>query len=314
MNKEDKDRVFCTNMNDDDPIIERFMREYLKEKEERENKFKGESGEDIIVNFDVTYPDGVTNSYTCGSESDVFGGREEESYINMKIHPEEMKSHFSESVEKDISCKDIYNKKKNEGVKRSKCESRCEERHQYNQDYEYDAKKFNKEPKYEPKKHKEKSYKEEYKEYNQYNERWISCEDELRRMANLAKEISEYNNMSQCEEKENEYEEKKKEKEITGNIRVYSTFINKFGKKIKGVRINLYKLNGISPQLVDSKETDCNGMVIFSNIPEGSYRVIELIDKRYFEKPVYINWNEVTISSCENEFVIYAINNLKKIR
>ena len=311
MNKEDKDRVFCTNMSESDPIIERFMREYLKEKEEHENKSKCKSGEDIIVNFDVTYPDGVTNSYTCGRESDVFGGREEKSCINMKIHPEEMKSHFSESVEKDIPCEDIYNKNMNrrEKFNQSKCESRSEERHQYNQDYKYNEKEYNTEPKHEQRKHEKSPHKEEYNESN-----WINCESELRKMANLAKESSEYNNINEYEDRKNNYEEKKKEKKVTGNVRVYSTFINKFGKKIKGVKINLYKLNGISPQLVDSKETDCNGMVLFSDIPEGSYRVIELIDKRYFQKPIYINWNEVTISSCENEFVIYVINNLKKMR
>ena len=47
--------------------------------------------------------------------------------------------------------------------------------------------------------------------------------------------------------------------------------------------MNLYKLNGISPQLVQSIETDENGRAVFSNVPKGSYRIIELIDKRYFE-------------------------------
>lgn len=317
MNKKDKDRVLCTNMSNNDPIIERFMKEYLKEKEEHENKFKSESGEDIILNFDVTYPDGVTSSYTCGAESDIFGGREEEKYIDMKIHPEEMKSNFSESLEKESPYEDIYNKNMNkkERFNQDKYKSRFEEIR------EYDVKNYNQEPKHEPIKYEERPYKKEITESNQYNERWINCESELKKMADLAKEIGESNSINnyeeqknQYEERKNEYEENKKEIEIIGNVRVYSTFINKFGKKIKGVKINLYKLNGVSPQLIDSKETDCNGMVIFSDIPEGSYRVIELIDKRYFQKPMYINWNEVTISSCENEFVIYAINNLKKMR
>ncbi len=34
MSEEKGKRVYCTNMQDDDPIIERFMKEYLQEKAE----------------------------------------------------------------------------------------------------------------------------------------------------------------------------------------------------------------------------------------------------------------------------------------
>ena len=61
-------------------------------------------------------------------------------------------------------------------------------------------------------------------------------------------------------------------------------------------------------------ETDENGRAFFSNVPKGSYRIIELIDKRYFKKPVYINWNEVTIDNYNTEAVIYVVNNINKIR
>ena len=47
---------------------------------------------------------------------------------------------------------------------------------------------------------------------------------------------------------------------------------------IQGVKINLYKINGLSPVLIDSKVTDGRGMVIFSGVVEGCYRVIEIID------------------------------------
>ena len=41
-------------------------------------------------------------------------------------------------------------------------------------------------------------------------------------------------------------------------------------------------------------------------------RVIEIIDKRYFTKPNYVNWNEVSIDCNNNSFVIYAVNNINE--
>lgn len=38
------------------------------------------------------------------------------------------------------------------------------------------------------------------------------------------------------------------------------------------------------------------GKVIFLKVEEGCYRIIEIVDKRYFEKFKYIEWNEVIIS------------------
>lgn len=94
MDNENEKRVYCTNMNEKDPIIEKFMKEYLKEKEA--SGFRGDKSEDIIVNFDITYADGVAKSYSCGAESPVFG-QEDEGCIESKINAEEMKSHFSEA-------------------------------------------------------------------------------------------------------------------------------------------------------------------------------------------------------------------------
>ena len=51
MDNENEKRVYCTNMNEKDPIIEKFMKEYLKEKEA--NTFRGGNDDDIIVNFDI---------------------------------------------------------------------------------------------------------------------------------------------------------------------------------------------------------------------------------------------------------------------
>lgn len=64
---------------------------------------------------------------------------------------------------------------------------------------------------------------------------------------------------------------------------------------MQGVKINLYKINGLSPVLIESKTTDKDGNAEFLNIPEGCYRIIEIIDKNFYEKPKYINWNEIII-------------------
>lgn len=258
MDNENEKRVYCTNMNEKDPIIEKFMKEYLKEKEA--SGFRGDKSEDIIVNFDITYADGVAKSYSCGAESPIFG-QDDEGCIESKINAEEMKSHFSEAkIGEEVNVENEMNFQK-----------------------EYDEKKDA---------HINKGIEED-----KFDDGWI-CEKELEKiynMSNIPKKV------------------KVKERKVNGTIIVYSTFLSKFGKRIKGVKMNLYKLNGISPQLIESIETDENGRAVFSNVPKGSYRVIELIDKRYFKKPVYINWNEVTISDDNTEAVIYVVNSINKV-
>lgn len=255
MDNENEKRVYCTNMNEKDPIIEKFMKEYLKEKEA--SGFRGDKSEDIIVNFDITYADGVAKSYSCGAESPVFG-QEDEGCIESKINAEEMKSHFSEAkIGEEINIE--HNEKNDTHI---------------NKDIEEEK----------------------------FDNGWI-CEQELEKIYN----------MSNIPKREETKKLKVKERKVNGTIIVYSTFLNKFGKSIKGVKINLYKLNGISPQLIESIETDENGRAVFSNVPKGSYRVIELIDKRYFKKPVYINWNEVTINDDNTEAVIYVVNSINKV-
>lgn len=126
------------------------------------------------------------------------------------------------------------------------------------------------------------------------------------------KELEDFVGDEHTDSKE-EGEEKEEEEEDApgGEITVYSTIRQKDGTKIKGVKINLYKINGFSPKLIQSLVTDIEGKVIFSGIPEGSYRVIEFIDKRYFNKPNYVDWNEVTINSDNKNHVIYAVNSIK---
>ena len=51
---------------------------------------------------------------------------------------------------------------------------------------------------------------------------------------------------------------------------------------------------------------------MFNNLPEGSYRVIEIVNRKYFEKPTYIQWNEVTINKDLREKNIIVINKIKK--
>lgn len=102
------------------------------------------------------------------------------------------------------------------------------------------------------------------------------------------------------------------EKHVKGKIIVGVRLGDRKGKPISDAKVNLYALNGLSPKLVSSKLSDRNGIVVFDGLPEGSYRVIEIVNRRYFEKPTYIQWNEVTISKDLKEESIIIINRLKK--
>ena len=53
-------------------------------------------------------------------------------------------------------------------------------------------------------------------------------------------------------------------------------------------------------------------MVIFDELAEGSYRVIEIVNRKYFEKPTYIQWNEVTINEDLRKETIIIVNRIKK--
>lgn len=122
------------------------------------------------------------------------------------------------------------------------------------------------------------------------------------------KDKVEKRNESKKIKESNEYIEKR----VKGKIVVGVRLGDRKGKPISEAKVNLYALNGISPKLISSKLSDKNGIVVFDGLPEGSYRVIEIVNRRYFEKPTYIQWNEVTISKDLREESIIVINRLKK--
>lgn len=122
------------------------------------------------------------------------------------------------------------------------------------------------------------------------------------------KDKVEKRNESKKIKESNEYIEKR----VKGKIVVGVRLGDRKGKPISEAKVNLYALNGISPKLISSKLSDKNGIVVFDGLPEGSYRVIEIVNRRYFEKPTYIQWNEVTISKDLKEESIIVINRLKK--
>lgn len=110
----------------------------------------------------------------------------------------------------------------------------------------------------------------------------------------------------------NTLEKRVNNKKIEGQILV--TSVLDYGKHefLQGTKINLYRINGLSPVLIESKITDESGKAIFSNIQEGCYRIIEILDKRFFEKPRYINWNEITIDKNNLKEKVVIVNKLKK--
>lgn len=114
----------------------------------------------------------------------------------------------------------------------------------------------------------------------------------------------------------NNYEYNKSDEsdnEILGKITVVSRLANKNRTLISSAKINLYVLNGVSPKLVKTKYTDNLGKVTFENLKKGSYRVIAIVDRKYFEKPTYSPWNEVTIDKSTTEASVEVINRIKSV-
>lgn len=101
-------------------------------------------------------------------------------------------------------------------------------------------------------------------------------------------------------------------KKIKGKITVYAKLDDVKGECISDAKINLYALNGLSPKLISSRVTDKNGIVIFDNLEEGSYRVIEIVNRKYFEKPTYVQWNEVTINKNLYEEEVIVVNKIRR--
>lgn len=102
-------------------------------------------------------------------------------------------------------------------------------------------------------------------------------------------------------------------KNVKGIIIVHTLMDSVNGEKLEGIKINLYRINGVSPHLIASKYSDKNGIVEFSNIEDGNYRIIEIINKKIYEKPSYIKWNEINISNYLKQETIYIINKKRKI-
>ena len=97
-----------------------------------------------------------------------------------------------------------------------------------------------------------------------------------------------------------------------GSIKIISVLDYGKHEYLQGAKVNLYRINGLSPVLAESKVTDENGVAVFDNIEYGNYRVIEIIDKRFFEKPKYIKWNEISINDKNLKEQIVIVNKLKK--
>ena len=104
------------------------------------------------------------------------------------------------------------------------------------------------------------------------------------------------------------------EDNIVNNGEIVVTSVLDCGENecLQGVKINLYKINGLSPVLITSKITDKDGKVVFSEVEEGCYRIIEIVDKRYFEKPKYISWNEIIIDSVNKNQKLTIVNRIKR--
>ena len=51
----------------------------------------------------------------------------------------------------------------------------------------------------------------------------------------------------------------------------------------------------------------------FENLKKGSYRVIAIVDRKYFEKPTYSPWNEVTIDKNTTEASVEVVNKIKAV-
>ena len=133
-------------------------------------------------------------------------------------------------------------------------------------------------------------------EYEEYKEE-LDCK---KNENIITYESYEVENVKPTEEKSN----------IRGKIEVICKLGSNKGRVIPSSKINLYMLNGISPRVVSSKLTNENGKVVFDNLKQGSYRVIAIVDRKLFQKPTYLQWNEVTINEEGQKEAITVINKL----
>lgn len=165
----------------------------------------------------------------------------------------------------------------------------------------------------------ENNLEEKYSSNNKLEENYVSndsVEEEYIDTSNKGSNKKINNEYFSENEANNFYNEKreapKKEAiEERGTIEVFSKLGGKDGVELKGARINLYLLNGVSPKLYDSKFTDSLGKVTFDNLPNACYRIISIVDRRFFEKPIYYNWNEVIIDKNNKNSTVLVVNKIK---
>lgn len=108
--------------------------------------------------------------------------------------------------------------------------------------------------------------------------------------------VTENNKLNSCEK---------------GKIEVIVRLGSKEGSTIKGAKINLYLLKGVQPKLVKSKFTDDFGKVIFEGLEDGCYRAISIVNREYFEKPIYQTWNEFNVDENNKYAKIEIVNKIK---
>lgn len=150
-----------------------------------------------------------------------------------------------------------------------------------------------------------------------YEEKMNDCinnpkEDFNNKFDTINEDSSNYYTSNMKKNRLNNYQNESCSQHIRGKIVVVS-ILNCGQEKtyLEGAKINIYRLNGVCPIFVKSCLTDKSGKAIFNNLPEGCYRIIEIVNKNYFQKPKYIKWNEICINSDNTEDSIMIVNNLK---
>ena len=128
---------------------------------------------------------------------------------------------------------------------------------------------------------------------------------------------SEYNDLEQdffelLNDNEHEKCEEKNHCHKKGKIVVTCKLNTASGEPIGGVTIKLFKMNGNSPILVGSKLTNSIGKCEFTNLENGNYRVVEIIDKCVFERPQYVPCNEVNITPTDKFGQVLIINRIRR--
>lgn len=97
-----------------------------------------------------------------------------------------------------------------------------------------------------------------------------------------------------------------------GKIEVIVRLGSKDGSTIKGAKINLYLLKGVQPKLLKSKFTNDFGKVIFTDLEDGCYRAISIVNREYFDKPIYHTWNEFNVDENNKYAKIEVVNKIKR--